>query len=368
MQSGADVEFTGRHGKISPEKLQQGLRQTDQNGNHFKYQLWQPRQGLSRPNGVGLFSGAIKAISNSSGIRQTGQPSLLIAHSDKVEGFSIGSPNVYPEWMPPPPSGSGYESPEITDSDTGVFEPFFWFQWNPLDYTDHYDILEDDQKIGETEDTEFSVEDPDAGEHRYEVQPVYEDGTVGEPTPVLVDVPDPGWAVEPDGSAADEYDSTEDTVAGVLQSGQDEAEASFTRSDAGIFTYRGQAYVELAEDPGVSTATPLVGLKVTFASGSVFELVIAIAPSGVILARRVDLGSWIASGGLGAWNTYVSASLTILRDAIGELYFKYNDGPAQGPIGGTWTGPVSSSRVTYGSTGAGFSYASGPGAYNLTWS
>lgn len=368
------MEFTGRHGRISPEKLQNGLHQTDQNGKHDKYQLWMPRQGLSRPDGIGVFSGAIAAISGTSGTRQTGQPSLLIAHSDKVEGFGIGAPNVTLEWGPPPPLGSGYEAPVIGDTDFGVFGPFFHFNWGGLDYVDHWDVLEDDVKVDETTDTEYSFDDPDAGDHRYGVQPVYEDGTVGDVAEVPATVTDPGWTPDPTDGANDVYDDDEGNTVGEWDPTQGVTTVTTSFSRPFLFSLSmGVSFTLDTQPPSAPAGSKywIVRIKVNFLNGDTVSY--GFMYDSNLIATGYEKNGVSVAQFFFPWDTSIYGTLSMVRTFSGSDHevtgrFVGNSQNLSHKWDNMESG-VSSWQVLFGSTQSkDYEYLQKPRVWGINWS
>jgi hypothetical protein len=105
------MRFRGQHDRIQPQKLPDGIAQKDQNSWHHVKGMWQPRQGLSRPVGIGVLSGAVDAVGFGECGLKTG---LILSHADKIEGYAIAAADVTPTWEAPP--RRGWYTPEPTVS------------------------------------------------------------------------------------------------------------------------------------------------------------------------------------------------------------------------------------------------------------
>ena len=183
------MEFKGQHGKFQLEKLPDGMCQIDRNSQHHKRGLWQPRQGLSRPSGLGVLSNSIHAVGFGECGLKTG---LMIAHGDKVEGYSIGRDEITPVWTPPPPIDFVFEVPEITVTPSDEDEVLLTVDITGMDgwyWITGFNWYMDGIFLDFTTDPFYLVEDVPPGPHEFQVEGVTENGgTTVRSRPVTYDI------------------------------------------------------------------------------------------------------------------------------------------------------------------------------------
>jgi hypothetical protein len=109
------MEFKGRLDTVYREKLPEGYSQEDQNQRRRKRGLWVPRQGLSRPVGIGQSTERIDSVGYGEVGVKTG---LLIGHGGSIDGYAIGANDVTPTWLPPPERNWYYPAPDL-----GISQP-----------------------------------------------------------------------------------------------------------------------------------------------------------------------------------------------------------------------------------------------------
>jgi hypothetical protein len=163
------MEFSGRQDRIYKEKLPEEFGQTDQNAWHRKRAIWTPRQGLARPQGIGLAAQRIDSIGYGEVGIKTG---LLIEHGGSIDGYAIGVNDVTPVWTPPPARDWYYEAPTLTVEQTGDGEVTLTPS-STVSYTISYNFYRDGVLIGSGTTL---VDTPGAGTFEYTAEAETETG------------------------------------------------------------------------------------------------------------------------------------------------------------------------------------------------